>query len=135
MYVSASSPALQTDQFQGQSRLFQPSFSSTMVDSSTMFEKTMISDEPDEDADSLDDEKLLVALLDGSQAAGIPTTASAQQDWPSRRCGKEGLVVDADILTWFRTNHEDWQQQIRCVLRAWIDTRPGGGASSHHSGA
>lgn len=95
----------------------------------------MISDEPDEDADSLDDEKLLTAFLDGSPAAGVQTAASSPRDWPSRRCGKEALVVDEDILAWFRTNHEDWQQQIRCVLRAWIATRPGGGASSPHSGA
>jgi hypothetical protein len=92
----------------------------------------MISTEPDEDADSLDDEKLLAAFLDGSPVASVQTIASAWQDWPSSRCAEEALVVDADILAWFKTNHEDWQRQIRCVLRAWIATRPGG-ASSRHS--
>ena len=80
----------------------------------------MISDEPDEDADSLDDDTLLMAFLDGPQAADRATAASAPQDWPPRNRCMEALVVDADILAWFKTNHQDWQRQIGCVLRGWI---------------
>jgi hypothetical protein len=89
----------------------------------------MISDEPDEDADGLDDDKLLMAFLDGSQVVDLPTAAADAQDWPSRHHGKEVLVVDADILSWFKMNHQDWQRQIGCVLRAWIISRSGADTS------
>jgi hypothetical protein len=87
----------------------------------------MISDEPDEDADSLDDEKLLEGFLIGPQDTAVRTAGPGPRDWPPRHGGKDILAVDADILTWFKANHEDWQRQIGCVLRAWIATRPGAG--------
>ena len=89
----------------------------------------MTSDEPDEDADNLEDDKLLEGLLGDPQPA-TPQSAtphagtSGSQDWPCRHGAKETLTVDADILAWFRTNHENWQCQVGCVLRAWIATRP-----------
>ncbi|PPQ38137.1 hypothetical protein [Rhodopila globiformis] len=87
----------------------------------------MISDEPDEDADSLDDEQLLAGFLNGPQGAAVRADGADRQDWPPCPGGQDILAVDADILTWFKANHDDWQRQIGCVLRAWIATRPGAG--------
>jgi hypothetical protein len=92
----------------------------------------MTSDEPDEDADNLDDEKLLEGFLDGPQAITPQAALAGPQDWPYRYGGKDNLVVDADILTWFKTNHEDWQRQIGCVLRAWIVACSRADASDQH---
>ena len=79
----------------------------------------MISDEPDEDADSLDDE----ALIEAYTATTLPPAAaegSAAADWPPRRAAREKLTVDADVLAWFKANHEDWQTRIPAILRGWI---------------
>jgi hypothetical protein len=87
----------------------------------------MISDEPDEDADSLDDEGLLEGFLAGPQDIAIRPAGTGPQDWPPCHGGRDILAVDADILAWFKANHEDWQRQIGRVLRAWIATRPSTG--------
>ena len=99
----------------------------------------MTSDEPDEDADNLEDDKLLEGLLGDPQPATpqsvIPyACAPGPENWPCRHGANEMLTVDADILAWFRTNHENWLRQISSVLRAWIATRPGT-ASDQQQGA
>jgi len=85
----------------------------------------MISDEPDEDADAPDDGMLLESFLDAPQSTDAPGAAPMPQDWPPRGPSGDKLVMDADIMAWFKANHQDWQRQIQCVLRAWIATRPG----------
>jgi uncharacterized protein (DUF4415 family) len=85
----------------------------------------MISDEPDEDADTLDDNGLLDVFLDKPQAASTQGAQPAPTDWPSRPSRLlDAIYLDADIVNWFQVNHQDWQQQIRGVLRGWIATMP-----------
>jgi uncharacterized protein (DUF4415 family) len=82
----------------------------------------MISDEPDEDADSLDDGGMIeavtgLAVVEHGLAGGA---AGRPADWPAPVRHGRALVLDADILAWFQANHADWQRQIRGVLRGWI---------------
>lgn len=81
----------------------------------------MISDEPDEDADTLDDETLLENYL-GVSAPNCPAGGSATDlpDWPQRRERDLGLNLDAETLAWFKTRHFDWQPTMASVLRAWV---------------
>jgi hypothetical protein len=83
----------------------------------------MHSDEPDEDADNLDDNNLLTNYLDGRSPGPASDAASAVLDWPPLTKGDLGLNVDAETLRWFETNHADWRQGMRSVLRAWVDMR------------
>jgi hypothetical protein len=83
----------------------------------------MISDEPDEDADNLDDENLLITYLDGSSSKPNLDAEAAVPDWPPRATLDLGLNVDAETLLWFRNNYADWRQGMRAVLRAWVDIR------------
>jgi uncharacterized protein (DUF4415 family) len=80
----------------------------------------MISDEPDEDADKLDDENLLKTYL----AVGLPKVDQEAEpmvpDWPPTTTRELGLNVDADTLRWFETNYGDWRQGMCSVLRAWV---------------
>jgi uncharacterized protein (DUF4415 family) len=81
----------------------------------------MISDEPDEDADSLDDETLLETYLGVSAlkpAAG--DNATDLPDWPQRRERDLGLNLDAETLAWFKARHLDWQSTMASILRAWV---------------
>ena len=84
----------------------------------------MISDEPDEDADLLDDDELVQALTGTTAPAAAGGAAPAHEDWPPRSRHEEEVIVDADILVWFKANHADWHQRIRGVLRAWMVARP-----------
>jgi hypothetical protein len=81
----------------------------------------MISDEPDEDADALDDNEALESLIGG---AGLrPADASplpSLPEWPARGQLDTGLQVDAETLAWFRSMHPDWRRQMGVVLRAWM---------------
>ena len=81
----------------------------------------MISDEPDEDADILDDETLLESYL------GIkPPIRSAGDhgddlpDWPQRRGRDLCLNLDAETIAWFKARYTDWQATMASVLRAWV---------------
>jgi uncharacterized protein (DUF4415 family) len=86
----------------------------------------MISDEPDEDADSLDDDALIEAYT-GTILPPAGPEGPSPADWPPRRAVQEPLTVDADLLAWFKTNHPDWQRRIPAILRGWIaaQSKPG----------
>jgi uncharacterized protein (DUF4415 family) len=87
----------------------------------------MISDEPDEDADSLDDDALIEAYT-GTILPPAAAEGPEPADWPPRRAAREKLTIDADVLAWFKANHADWQQRIPAILRGWIaaQSRTGG---------
>jgi len=82
----------------------------------------MISDEPDEDADALDDEAALETVLDDHPPRQDPHAAAATTfaDWPLTTTREIGLDLDAETLTWFKATHSDWRRAIRFVLRAWV---------------
>lgn len=85
-----------------------------------------ISDEPDEDAD-LDDDALFEAyLVAGSpQNERNPAADGADEiaEWPPAKMQNVGVMVDTATLTWFRSNHADWQREMGFVLRAWALVR------------
>jgi hypothetical protein len=92
----------------------------------------MISDEPDEDADTLDDETLLATYAGADPGTGCRTAADVRE-WPaSHRPSVAEADIDAATLAWFKANHADWQGELRIVLRTWVaqqswplpDTRP-----------
>jgi hypothetical protein len=81
----------------------------------------MISDEPDEDADELDDEKALEAYLGINSGAG-PEVVVDLPDWPPG-CSQGqavGLHLDMSTVAWFKAHYVDWQREIGSVLRGWI---------------
>ncbi len=89
----------------------------------------MISDEPDEDADTLDDEGVLESCFGpdatkmeaGERAArNRGAVLATMQDWPPSRSPGSNLGLDAETLAWFRANHADWRQAIASVLRGWV---------------
>jgi uncharacterized protein (DUF4415 family) len=85
----------------------------------------MISDEPDEDADSLDDQALLETYL-GAKAPNrdtAATSAASLPDWPPPIERELGLNLDTGTIAWFRANHTDWRSAIAGVLRAWVAAR------------
>lgn len=84
----------------------------------------MISDEPDEDADNLDDEKLLDALYDGDSPKQDTRADRAMvlPGWPPPRSPDRGLTLDPATLAWFKANHADWRAEIGVVLRGWTAT-------------
>jgi hypothetical protein len=95
---------------------------------SKLYRSTMISDEPDEDAD---DEGVLDTLLGpdaGKPAEGI--VAETIADWPPSDLRGFALGFESETLAWFKANHADWRLAMDAVLRAWIDgktqSRPDG---------
>ncbi|WP_428533728.1 hypothetical protein [Rhodopila sp.] len=81
----------------------------------------MISDEPDEDADNLDDETLLRAYLGVGAATQAATDSTTDlPDWPQRRERDPGLNIDPETLAWFKARHGDWRGRMASVLRAWV---------------
>jgi uncharacterized protein (DUF4415 family) len=80
----------------------------------------MISDEPDEDADLLDDDALIEAATGPINEPSMLANTCPTADWPARARQGEPLTVDGDILTWFQARGTNWQSQARAVLRAWI---------------
>src|SRR5271168_4081579 len=80
------------------SSLLQPS------NHSKTYRSTMISDEPDEDADTLDDEDLLGTYVGAGppkRQSGSPNTADVQE-WPqSPEAPGAGSDIDAATLAWF----------------------------------
>jgi hypothetical protein len=83
----------------------------------------MISDEPDEDADILDDETLLATYVGADppkHESGSPTAADVRE-WPlSHGASGAGADIDAATVAWFKANHADWQGELRMVLRTWV---------------
>jgi uncharacterized protein (DUF4415 family) len=82
----------------------------------------MISDEPDEDADILDDETALESYL-GDTPPRLDRVASGAMelpDWPPRAVRDIGLNLDAETLAWFKAANSDWRREMRAVLRAWV---------------
>jgi uncharacterized protein (DUF4415 family) len=81
----------------------------------------MISDEPEEDADALDDDAAFENLLGDAPAKPDGTSALLDSvEWPNHSAHGIGLRVDAETLTWFKATHPDWQRQMCAVLRAWM---------------
>jgi hypothetical protein len=82
----------------------------------------MISDEPGEDADSLEDDKMMEAYLgDGSkEPADRSGTVPGLPEWPPLVSTDVALSMDAATIAWFKANHADWRRQVRLVLHAWI---------------
>jgi hypothetical protein len=83
-----------------------------------------ISDEPDEDADSLDDEDLLETCV-GAEApkrqSASTTAASGIPDWPpSRRVPNVRTEIDVETLIWLKTTRPDWRSELGPVLKAWV---------------
>ncbi len=89
----------------------------------------MISDEPDEDADTLDDESVLESCFDPSAAkteAGERTARNRGavvtdvRDWPRSALQEADFGLDPETLAWFKANHADWRMAIGSVLRGWV---------------
>jgi hypothetical protein len=89
----------------------------------------MISDEPDEDADTPDDDNLLEDMLRPGGPGELESRASVRRsgakntirrDWPPSRLAGLGPDLDVATLSWFKANHDDWRMAMRGVLRAWI---------------
>ena len=82
----------------------------------------MISDEPDEDADLLDDEAALEAYLGDTtpQAGSFSPASPPLPDWPPRAVRDVALTLDAETLAWFQATTADWRGEIRSILRAWV---------------
>jgi uncharacterized protein (DUF4415 family) len=81
----------------------------------------MISDEPDEDADALDDDAAIDSLLsDAETQPGNTSHLPSLPEWPARGQRDVGLRVDDETLAWFKATHPDWQRQMGFVLRAWM---------------
>ncbi len=81
----------------------------------------MISDEPDEDAEEIDDDTILGSLV-GKDAIGqldVPQR-SLIPEWPTNSDRGIDLQVDAETMAWFRSSHPDWRRQMGLVLRAWM---------------
>ena len=72
----------------------------------------MISDEPDEDADALDDETLLETYTSGDPPgprSGSVTTPDVR-DWPPRHEASDtGSGIGAGTLAWFKENRIGWR--------------------------
>jgi uncharacterized protein (DUF4415 family) len=85
----------------------------------------MISDEPDEGADSLDDEALLESYLGvkAPKRQASVDSGACMPDWPPSIERELGLNLDAGTIAWFKANHGDWRASMAGVLRAWVAAR------------
>ena len=83
----------------------------------------MISDEPDEDADTLDDEAALSTYLGDTKSPPhiIAHRSPPLENWPSKAMQNIDLNMETGTLIWFQASHVDWQRAMRRVLRAWVD--------------
>jgi uncharacterized protein (DUF4415 family) len=81
----------------------------------------MISDDPDEDADTLDDGAVFENYL--GDAPPRPDSAApdttALPDWPEA-VRDIGLNLDTETLAWFKAANTNWRSAMRSVLRAWM---------------
>ncbi|WP_428485191.1 hypothetical protein [Rhodopila sp.] len=81
----------------------------------------MITDEPDEDANSLDDAALGNAYLDaGSPGPDAAAAAVDIPEWPANGTHDIGFALNPTTLAWFKNNHLDWRREIGVVLNAWV---------------
>ena len=81
----------------------------------------MISDEPDEDADTLDDDTALETYFGETSNPGSGAgSISEVSDWPPPEPEDAWLTLDPEMLSWFQARYADWRRQIRHVLNAWI---------------
>jgi hypothetical protein len=83
----------------------------------------MISDEPDEDADTIDDEGLLQTYANAAlpvRASGSGKAADAPE-WPLlRRTPEAWTEIDVKTSAWFKGNRADWQAELRGIVRGWV---------------
>jgi uncharacterized protein (DUF4415 family) len=82
----------------------------------------MTLDEPDEDADTLDDEAALEGYLGDAppKPDSGASSAAVLPDWPPQAVRDIGLSLDAETLAWFKATNADWRREMRSVLRAWV---------------
>jgi hypothetical protein len=82
----------------------------------------MISDELDDDADTLDDEAALGTYLGDTPPAPKDDVGRGSDlpDWPAGSAPDLGLSLDAETLAWFQATYGDWRGAMRTVLRAWV---------------
>ncbi len=81
----------------------------------------MIPDDPDEDADALDDDVVFDNYLgDAPTTRGAAASvATILPDWP-HAVRDIGLNLDAETLAWFKAANTNWRSAMRSVLRAWV---------------
>jgi hypothetical protein len=86
----------------------------------------MISDEPDEDADALDDDDLLENyLVPDKPMRDLPNREDGDnvgdvRDWPPADGSVSGPKLDSQTIAWFKVNHADGMLGIESVLKGWI---------------
>lgn len=85
----------------------------------------MISDDMDEDADTLDDDAALAAMIDGQapERGASEGGPAVLPEWPGVTVKSVGLPMEADTVAWFKATHIDWRQAMTQVLRAWVVAR------------
>jgi hypothetical protein len=93
----------------------------------------MISDEPDEDADTLDDEGVMDTCFDPDAGAATERTAPKRpsdttdaarfEDWPPSSLQDLELNLEVGTRAWFKAKHADWRSAMEAVLRSWIESR------------
>jgi hypothetical protein len=81
----------------------------------------MISDDPGEDADGLEDEDLLESFLAPDAAGRDP--AIAFEDWPPPGPRDYAAGVDPAIQEALKEEHPNWRSGIEEVLRGWAEAR------------
>ncbi len=82
----------------------------------------MISDEPDEDADTIDFDDALDIKIGGiSTSTNEPVDAAGHMpDWPPLAPRECSLSLDMETYAWFQAHHADCRHEMRRVLRAWV---------------
>jgi uncharacterized protein (DUF4415 family) len=81
----------------------------------------MIADDPDEDADELDDGAVFEQYLGDSSSRqdSASSDVATLPDWPYA-VRDVGLNLDAETLAWFKAKNINWRSAMRSVLRAWV---------------
>jgi uncharacterized protein (DUF4415 family) len=81
----------------------------------------MIPDDPDEDADALDDGAMFENYLGDTPPSQDSATSDATTlpDWPEA-VRDIGLNLDAETLAWFKATNTNWRSAMQSVLRAWV---------------
>jgi hypothetical protein len=81
----------------------------------------MISDDPDEDADTLDDGAVFENYLGDAppRRDSAASDATTLPDWP-QVVRDIGLDLDTETLAWFKAANTNWRSAMRSVLRAWV---------------
>lgn len=80
----------------------------------------MISDDADEDADTLDDDATFETLLGGDTPKTETAAGPPLPEWPPAIARNLNLRIEADVLAWFKTTHPDWRGAMAAVLRGWV---------------